>query len=97
VPVQPAGGPCLLHGSLNKRKPLLLVPRMPDFSWYNKPKREKIYQRTIKYTKIDKKTPTSFIARPSKIYPHWDFWFENVYHLATLVCAAYLDFENDPD
>jgi hypothetical protein len=29
--------------------------------------------------KIDKmaiKIPTSFIARPSKIYPNWDFWFE---------------------
>jgi hypothetical protein len=21
--------------------------------------------------------PTSSIARPSKIYPNWDFWFEN--------------------
>jgi hypothetical protein len=22
-------------------------------------------------------TPTSFIAIPSKIYPNWNFWFEN--------------------
>jgi hypothetical protein len=22
--------------------------------------------------------PTSSIARPSKIYPNWDFWFENI-------------------
>jgi hypothetical protein len=22
--------------------------------------------------------PTSLIARPSKIYPNWDFWFENI-------------------
>jgi hypothetical protein len=24
------------------------------------------------------KIPTSSIARPSKIYPNWDFWFENI-------------------
>jgi hypothetical protein len=24
------------------------------------------------------KIPTSSIARPSKIYPKWDFWFENI-------------------
>jgi hypothetical protein len=24
------------------------------------------------------KIPTSTIARPSKIYPNWDFWFENI-------------------
>jgi hypothetical protein len=23
--------------------------------------------------------PTSFIARQSKVYPNWDFWFENRY------------------
>jgi hypothetical protein len=28
----------------------------------------------IKYTNM----ATSSIARPSKIYPNWDFWFENV-------------------
>jgi hypothetical protein len=22
--------------------------------------------------------PTSSVARPSKIYPNWDFWFENI-------------------
>jgi hypothetical protein len=22
--------------------------------------------------------PTSSVARPSKIYPNWDFWFENM-------------------
>jgi hypothetical protein len=25
-----------------------------------------------------KNLPTSFIARLSKIYPNWDFWFENI-------------------
>jgi hypothetical protein len=54
----------------------------------------KIYQIAIKYTKwqqnisngrkkdqISKKLLAPSIARPSKIYPIWDFWFEN---LATL-------------
>jgi hypothetical protein len=30
--------------------------------------------------KIDKravKITTSYVARPSKIFPNWDFWFEN--------------------
>jgi hypothetical protein len=64
---------------------------LPDFSWYNKPKREKIYQITMKWPqnipnsrKIDQMAiciihiTTSSIARPSKIYPNRDFWFENV-------------------
>jgi hypothetical protein len=24
-----------------------------------------------------KNIPTSSIVRPSKIYPYWDFWYEN--------------------
>jgi hypothetical protein len=31
----------------------------------------------IKYT-------ASSIARPSKICPNWEFWFENICHLAAL-------------
>jgi hypothetical protein len=33
----------------------------------------------IKYTNILHKIPipTFSIARPYKIYPNWDFWFEN--------------------
>jgi hypothetical protein len=27
------------------------MPGLPDFSWYSKPKREKIYRTTTKYTK----------------------------------------------
>jgi hypothetical protein len=46
----------------------------------------KIYQMTIKYTKCTQNIPngrkihmyTIFIARPSKIYPNWDFWFDNI-------------------
>jgi protoporphyrinogen oxidase len=30
---------------------------LPDFSWYNIPKREKIYQITIRYSKMDKNIP----------------------------------------
>jgi hypothetical protein len=33
-----------------------------------KPNGHKIYQMGIKYS----------IARPFKIYPNWDFWFENI-------------------
>jgi hypothetical protein len=66
------------------------VAGLPDFSWYNLPKRGKIYQTTTQYTKMSiiyqmavkltkcpKNTPTSFIARPSKMYPNWNFWSEN--------------------
>jgi hypothetical protein len=63
---------------------------LPDFSWYKIPKRGEIYQMTTKYTKwpkdisngrkIDqlvKNIPIFSIARLSKIYPNWEFWFEN--------------------
>jgi hypothetical protein len=63
---------------------------LPDFSRYKIPKREKytklpqnipnvnkIYQKSVKWTKCPKNIPTSSIARPSKIYPNLDFWFEN--------------------
>jgi hypothetical protein len=36
----------------------------------NTPNNHQIYQMSIKYTNI-------FDARPSKIYPNLDFWFEN--------------------
>jgi hypothetical protein len=31
-----------------------------------------------KLTKWPLNIPTSSIARPSKIYPNWSFWFENI-------------------
>jgi hypothetical protein len=43
----------------------------------------KMYQMGIKYTiwpSVDNmaiKISTSSIATPSKIYPNWEFWFEN--------------------
>jgi hypothetical protein len=37
----------------------------------------------VKYTKWPYNIPTSSIARPSKIYPNWDFDLK-IYHLATL-------------
>jgi hypothetical protein len=40
------------------------------------------FVRKIDITAI--KIPTSSIARPSKIYPNWDFGFEIICHLATL-------------
>jgi hypothetical protein len=33
-----------------------------------------IFQICVKYVGI----PTFSILRPSKIYPNWDFWFENI-------------------
>jgi hypothetical protein len=36
------------------------------------------YQMTIKCTKQLKNIPTLSIPRPSKIYPNWYFWFENM-------------------
>jgi hypothetical protein len=30
-----------------------------------------------KFTKQPQNIPTSSVAMPSKIYPNWDFWFEN--------------------
>jgi hypothetical protein len=32
----------------------------------------------IKYTEWPQNLPTSSIARPYKMYPNWDFWFENI-------------------
>jgi hypothetical protein len=31
----------------------------------------------FKYSKWPHNIPTLTIKRPSKIYPNWDFWFEN--------------------
>jgi hypothetical protein len=64
-------------------------PGLPDFSWHKIPKwwkitsilpnGHKIYQMAIIYYKWELNTPTYPILRPSKIYPNWDFWFENTY------------------
>jgi hypothetical protein len=49
----------------------------------NVPKREKMYQNGEKCTKTGENIPNdhmynmpSSIARPSKVYTNWDFWFE---------------------
>jgi hypothetical protein len=67
----------------------LLETGLPDFSWYNIPKRGKICQITtrfqnahnicptvVKYSEWRDYITTIFIPRPSKIYPNWDFWSE---------------------
>jgi hypothetical protein len=54
---------------------------LPDFSWYKIPNTEQMYQMTknILYShKIDQMAKTASIARPSKIYPNWDIWIENM-------------------
>jgi hypothetical protein len=38
----------------------------------------KIYLMVGKLTKLPQNIPTSSIVRPSKIYPNWNFWFENI-------------------
>jgi hypothetical protein len=49
---------------------------LPDF--YRSKKIPKLYQtKTVKYCKWSFYIPTFFILRPSKIYPNWNFWFEN--------------------
>jgi hypothetical protein len=42
------------------------------------PNGSKIYQMAGKLTEWSQNIPTSSIERPSKIYPKWDFGFENI-------------------
>jgi hypothetical protein len=47
----------------------------------NIPNREKIFQITIKYTKLPQNIPSGrkkSIKRPSIIHPNWDFGSENI-------------------
>jgi hypothetical protein len=67
-----------------------LATGLPDFSWYNISKWENRYQIAIKIPKSHKlhisnsrkidqianNIPISSIARPSKIYPNPDFWYQ---------------------
>jgi hypothetical protein len=66
----------------------VVLRRVARFFMVKYTKTGKIYQITIKYTKWKQNRPKwpSSIARPSKTYPNWEFWFENtnIYHLATL-------------
>jgi hypothetical protein len=70
---------------------LSVLTRIARYFLVQHTKNGKKYEWTIKYTKwkykipkcnkIDQMVinlPTSSIARPSKIYPNWDFWFENI-------------------
>jgi hypothetical protein len=43
----------------------------------NVPNDHKLYQTAINYPKWSKNITTFSITRPSKIYPKWDFLFEN--------------------
>jgi hypothetical protein len=38
----------------------------------------KMYQIAVKYSKWSYNIPSFFIPRPSKIYPNWYFWYENL-------------------
>jgi hypothetical protein len=64
---------------------------LPNFSWHNIPKLGEIHQISTKYpkgktmyemaeiySKWSKNAPAFSVPRPSKIYPNWDFWFEDI-------------------
>jgi hypothetical protein len=66
-----------------------LIPGLPDFSWYNIPKRgknipndykitkgHKTYPMVVKYFKRPEYITTICIPMCSKIYPNRDFWSE---------------------
>jgi hypothetical protein len=38
----------------------------------------KVYQMAVKYINWSYNIPPSPISRPYKIYPNWNFWFENI-------------------
>jgi hypothetical protein len=42
---------------IKKRHDYAFGAGLPDFSWYNIPKRDKIYQMTLKYTKGPQNIP----------------------------------------
>jgi hypothetical protein len=78
----------------------LSCPRLPDFSGYNIPKREKCTQMTTKYTKRPIDIPngskwtkwplnlqSSSVVRHSKIFPNLYFGLKKC-HLATLELSA---------
>jgi hypothetical protein len=88
----PVSGSRLRHPDCPDFIPSFLCPTgLPDFSWHNAPKRGEIYQTTrnltsylniyqivIMHSKWALNIPTFSIQIPSKIYPNWDFWYENI-------------------
>jgi protoporphyrinogen oxidase len=47
-------------------------PELPDFSWFNIPQRRKIYQMTIKYTKLPQNIPNGHkIYQMATKYAKW--------------------------
>jgi hypothetical protein len=56
---------------------------MPDFSWYNTPKREKIHQMTTKYTKYT----NIFHSNALQNMPKLGCFGMQTYHLATPVIS----------
>jgi hypothetical protein len=70
---------------------LLLRPGLPDFSWYSKPKWGKNIPNTNYIIKWAQNIPNGgkifqiglnctniFNLKAPKIYPNWDFWFQNI-------------------
>jgi hypothetical protein len=44
----------------------------------NIPNGTKLFQMAGKLTEWSLNLPTTYIARPYKVYPNWYFWFENI-------------------
>jgi hypothetical protein len=62
-------------------------PRLPDFSWHILPKWGKYTKLPLKYQNVPNghnlhqiyiEYTYLFHSKPSKIYPHWSFLFENI-------------------
>jgi hypothetical protein len=51
---------------------------LPDCSWFDFTKSGENIPKDHKITKWPYNMPTFSISRHSRIYPNWDFWFENI-------------------
>jgi hypothetical protein len=68
-----------IHSELKNQKRSHSESGLPDLSWHNIPKRWKYNKWPENWPNRHKMyIPLSSIARSSKIYPNWDFLFENI-------------------
>jgi hypothetical protein len=63
---------------------------LPDFSWYNMPKRKKIYQITMKYTKWSQNIPNG------RKIDQMSITYSNIFHCKTIQNFTQIWFENMP-
>jgi hypothetical protein len=53
------------------------APGLPDFSWCNAPKHEKMYQMQKNINK-NQRNVQIFHSKALRNLPKWDFWYENI-------------------